>query len=145
MHEDLLTEVLPSLRAAEWAIRNGDAGPRIAQWTTRGDASWLGPFGTCTTGRNRVVEHFAAVAARFTDCASFSFEVVATEASAGLAQVTGIERAVWRIDRSEPTAMTMRVSRTYRREDGAWRIAHGHADIDPASLSLPWKPPRRPR
>lgn len=144
MNEDLLSEVLPPLRAAEWAMRNGDAEPRIAQWTGHASASWLGPFGTCTTGRDQVVEHFRAVAARFAGCTDFDFEPLAADACAELAHLAGIERAVWRIDGDKPTAVTMRVSRTYRREDGAWRIAHGHADLDPSSLSLPWRPPRRP-
>jgi hypothetical protein len=57
------------------------------------------------------------------------------------AHVVGYERSTGRIDGQAPIAMTMRVSRAYRREGGKWRIAHGHGDLEPSSLNLPWKPP----
>jgi len=139
--DDFLAEVLPELWAAERAMRDGDVARRLALWSRSEPVSWLGPFGTCAVGSDEVAAHFRRVAARFSDLGDFRFDLVAADVVGECAHVVGYERSTGRIDGQAPVAMTMRVSRAYRREGGKWRIAHGHGDLEPSSLNLPWKPP----
>ena len=138
-----LAEVLPRQQAAEQSIRAGDVAPRLALWSQHEPVSWLGQYGTCAVGADEVAAHFARVAPRFSDFDEVSFEVIAAEAFADSAYLVGYEHSMGRIDGGPRVATTYRISRLYRREHGEWRIAHGHADIEPATLQLPWRPPVR--
>jgi ketosteroid isomerase-like protein len=141
--DEFLAEVLPGLRAAELAALNGDAEPRVAVWTTEEPADWLGQFGTRAIGVSEVAEHFRRAAARFTDGSQLQFDVVSADVVGDVAHLVTVEQVRFGIDGAEPVTMTFRISRVFRREGGAWRCAHGHADLDPATLDLPWRPPRR--
>ncbi|HEY3548126.1 MAG TPA: DUF4440 domain-containing protein [Propionicimonas sp.] len=138
-----LAQVLPRQQAAEHAMRSGDAGPRLAMWSRRDPVSWLGQFGTCAVGADEVADHFGRVAARLSEVAEVTFDLVVADVFADIAYVVGYEHATSRIDGGPSTPMTSRISRLYRREQGEWRIAHGHADLEPATLQLPWRPPVR--
>lgn len=141
--EQFLVEVLPSLKAADLAVLNGDAEPRIALWTTEDPADWLGQFGTRASGAHDVAEHFRRAAQRFTEGSLLQYDVVSADVVGDAACLVTAEHVRVGIDGGEPVAMTQRVSRVLRREDGEWRCAHGHADLDPATLDIPWQPPRR--
>lgn len=138
-----LAEVLPRQQAAEQSIRVGDAGPRLALWSRRNPVSWLGQYGTCAVGGDEVAAHFARVAPRFSGFDEVTFDVVVAEAFADCAYVVGYEHSTGRIDGGPRVSASYRISRLYRRERGEWRTAHGHGDIDPATLQLPWRPPQR--
>src|SRR5258706_6725991 len=139
--ENFLAEVLPKQRAAEQAMLDGDVVPRLALWSRSEPVSWLGPFGTCAVGADQVAAHFRRVGARFSDFGDIRFDLVAADVVGESAYVVGYERSTGRIDGQAPVPMTMRISRTYRREGGKWRIAHGHGDLEPSTLNLAWKPP----
>lgn len=136
-----LDEVLPLQQVAEQSIRGGDVAPRLALWSHRDPASWLGQYGTCAVGAGEVAAHFAGVAPRFSDFDEVTFEVITAEAFADCAYLVGYEHSTGRIDGGPRIVATYRISRLYRHEHGEWRIAHGHADIEPATLQLPWRPP----
>ena len=137
--DDFLTEVLHQQQAAEVAFRNGDPGPRLALWSCREPMSWLGQYGGCVTGTAEVGEHFRWVASRFTDLRDFRFELIEADAHGDAAYSVGFEYFLGSFDGRPDTVMTHRVSRVYRREDGHWRIAHGHGDV------APWATRRSPR
>ena len=141
--EQFLATILPRLKAAELANLNGDVEPRIALWTSRDPAGWLGQFGTLAFGAGEVVPHFRRAAERFADGSLLQFDVRSADVIGDAAYLVTIEQPCFRIDGgAEPVSWTQRVSRVFRREGSAWRCAHGHADIHPAILDLPWKPPR---
>ncbi|MGO4836815.1 nuclear transport factor 2 family protein, partial [Rhizobiaceae sp. 2RAB30] len=57
------------------------------------------------------------------------FEVLHAASGEGVAYWTGIQCAVVRIgDRTEAMPMDLRVTEVFRREDGAWKLVHRHAD-----------------
>ena len=126
-----LTEVLHEQQAAEVAFRNGDAEPRLALWSCHEPMSWLGQYGGCVTGPTAVTEHFRRVASRFTDLREFWFDLIEADAHGDAAYSVGFEHFLGTFDGHPDTVMTHRVSRVYRREDGHWRIAHGHGDVAP--------------
>ena len=141
--EQFLAEVVPELRAAELAALNGDPGPRLALWSTEEPVDWLGQFGTHVAGVRDVAEHFRRATSRFTDGRQLQFDVVSADVVGDVAHLVTVEKVRFGIDGADPVTMTFRISRVFRREGGAWRCAHGHADLDPATLDLPWRPPRR--
>ena len=135
--DEFLTEMLPRHHAAELAFRNGDAEPRLALWSRVEPVSWLGQYGGLATGTAEVTEHFNGVASRFSDVREFCFEVIAADVHGDAAYCVGFEHFLGSFDRRPDIVMTHRVSRVYRRENGDWRIAHGHGDVAPMATRWP--------
>lgn len=141
MHDETRTfvsTVLPRLHAAELGFRNGDPEPRLALWTQEAPASWLGQYGTVATGPQAVRDHFPWVAGRLRDVVDFRSDLVIADAWGDAAYTVQLEYTLGTFDGRPDTTMVHRVSRVYRREQGGWRIAHGHGD------AAPWasRPPR---
>ena len=127
--ESFLAAMLPRQRAAEQAIHNGDAEPRLALWSRTDPVTVFGAK-MSATGWTDVEPMFRKVAARFSDSAKYEFEVVAAGASGDLAYTIGYERNQVKVD-GQPRTYTLRATHVYRREDGEWRIVHRHADVPP--------------
>jgi ketosteroid isomerase-like protein len=64
----------------------------------------------------------------FSDCTSFDIEVVAAEAHGDLAYLVAFEHTTASIGGDPPAPYTLRVTTIFRREGGAWKVAHRHAD-----------------
>jgi ketosteroid isomerase-like protein len=61
--------------------------------------------------------------------ADVSFEEITRFASGALAYTVWIERAqAQTIGTAETSSIALRVTHTYRREDGDWKLVHRHAD-----------------
>jgi ketosteroid isomerase-like protein len=114
------------LRDAETALHNGDAGPRLAVWSSREPVSVLGAWRSAI-GQKEVRELFEMLAGTFSDCTSHTYEIVAAEVIGDMAFTAGYERTEATVN-GEPRQYVLRVTQIYRREDGEWRIAHRHGD-----------------
>jgi ketosteroid isomerase-like protein len=128
--DDFLAEMLPKQVAAEKAIHNGDAEPRLALWSRNDPVTVFGAK-VSATGWAELDPMFHAVASWFSDSTEYDFEVVAAGASGDLAYTVGYEHNRVKVD-GQPQTYTLRVTHVYRREDGQWRIVHRHGDIPPA-------------
>jgi ketosteroid isomerase-like protein len=133
--EQFLAEMLPLQRAAEQAIHNGDAEPRIALWSRNDPLSVFGARKS-SFGWQDVEQLFREVASWFSDSTEYEFEVIAAGASGDLAYTVGYERNQVKVD-GQPRTYTLRVTHVYRREDGQWRIVHRHGDVPPSEDGLP--------
>ena len=127
--ENFLAEILPRQRAAEQAIHNGDAEPRIALWSRTDPLTVFGAK-LSNSGWPDLEKLFRNVATWFSDSTDYEFEVIAAGASGDLAYTVGYERNQVKVD-GEPRTYTLRVTHVYRREDGEWRIVHRHGDVPP--------------
>jgi ketosteroid isomerase-like protein len=127
--EQFLDEMLPRQRAAEQAIHNGDAEPRLALWSRRDPVTVFGAK-MSRSGWSDLEQLFRKVASWFSDSTEYEFEVIAAGASGDLAYTGGYERNRVKVD-GEPRTYTLRVTHVYRREDGQWRIVHRHGDVPP--------------
>ena len=127
--DSFLAEMLPRQRAAEQAIHNGDAEPRIALWSRTDPVTVFGAK-MSAAGWAEVEPLFRNVASWFSDSAHYEYEVTAAGASGDLAYTIGYEHNQVKVD-GQPRTYTLRVTHVYRREDGQWRIVHRHADLPP--------------
>ncbi len=133
-------EVAPRLSSAQSALYTGDASAWRRLWLPSGYISWLGQLGTCAAGVSDVLVHFDRVARREWAFEGFDLDVLIADVVGDHGYLVTREKPRVKLDggRALPAA---RVSRVFRREYGTWYVAHGHADLDPLALELPWKPP----
>jgi len=125
--EEFLASVLPRLIAADTALHNGDATPRKALWSTTEPLTLFGAA-MMTTGWPEIEAAFDWLETRFSDCSSFDIEVVAAGASGDLAYLVAFEHTTSSIGGKLPAPYTLRVTTVFRREAGAWKVVHRHAD-----------------
>jgi uncharacterized protein (TIGR02246 family) len=127
--EDEVRAASKQFYAALNSIANGDARPMAEVWSQGADVTTMHPIGGRQVGWDQVRD---------------SWEQVAKMASGGSVTLTDqlvrvIGDAAYELG-TEHAAMTLagrsvradiRVTNIYRREAGAWRTVHHHADISP--------------
>ena len=126
--DEFLSDILPRQNAAEQAIHDGDAGPRIQMWSHEDPVSLLGAFGVARSGWTEVEETFRWVASRFSNCTDYDFELIAAGVSGDLAYTVGYERATYSFEGGPVEPRMVRATHAYRREDDEWKIVHRHGD-----------------
>ena len=124
--EDFIAWTQSRLRDAETALHNGDAEPRLALWSLREPVSVLGAWRSAT-GQEEVRNLFRVLAETFSDCTSHVYESVAADVIGDMAFTAGYERTRASIN-GERREYVLRVTQIYRRENGAWKVAHRHGD-----------------
>lgn len=127
--DDFLGWVGSRLKDAEIALHNGDAGPRFDIWSRNEPVTVLGAW-MSGTGQGEVGAIFRRLEDSFSDCTSYSHDVVAADVHGDLAYTVGYEHTRASIN-GEPRQYTLRVTQVYRREAGEWKVAHRHADTAP--------------
>lgn len=130
-----LAEMIPRQQAADGAIHDGDAAPRLALWS-RNDPVTLFGARLSGSGWGEVEPMFHSVASWFAHSDSFNLEIIAAGASGDLAYTVGYEHTSTTVE-GTPRQYTLRVTHVYRREDGNWRIVHRHADFPPGEATIP--------
>lgn len=124
--EDFRTWVETALYEAELAMHNGDLAPRRALWSRNEPVSVLGAMRNAH-GQRELDELFTALGRRFSHCTSAVFELLAYDVLGDMAYTAGLEHTSVSVE-GEPRTYTLRATQVYRREGGAWRVAHRHAD-----------------
>ncbi|MBM6622097.1 nuclear transport factor 2 family protein [Micrococcaceae bacterium RIT802] len=124
--DDFLAWVNSTLYQAELALHNGDPEPRRAIWSRIEPVSVLGAWHNAY-GLDEVNDLFTALGRGFSECTSYSFELLANDVVGDMAYTVGLEHTSASVD-GEPRTYTLRATQVYRREDGLWRVAHRHGD-----------------
>jgi len=133
--QEFLAAALPRQREAEIAILNGDPGPRKMLWSHNDPVTVLGADRTAN-GWSEVEALFDWLGSNFSKCESSEFEVLAAGASGDLAYAVGFERMTAAVGGQAPVPFALRVPLIFRREDGAWKAVHRHADPMPGSHTV---------
>ncbi len=123
---EFLAWVTSALYDAELALHNGDPGPRRAIWSRSEPVSVLGAWRNAH-GQREVDDLFAKLGQSFSDCTSYTFELLAYDVVGDMAYTAGLEHTSASVD-GQPRTYTLRATQVYRREDGEWRVAHRHGD-----------------
>ena len=121
--------VLEQYHAALDAFSRGAPEPVKAVFSHREDVTLANPFGPAVRGWKAVVDALDFASSRFRDGEVPRFEAVAQYVTADLATILEIE--YWRAKvsgREDIGSFVLRVTSTFRREDGSWRLVHRHAD-----------------
>jgi len=124
--DDFLAWVNTTLYDAERALHNGDPAPRRAIWSRNEPVSVLGAWRNAI-GQQEIDELFTHLGETFSDCTSFSFELLACDVVGDTAYTAGLEHTSASVD-GVPRTYTLRATQVYRREGGEWRVAHRHGD-----------------
>lgn len=109
---------------------NGDPALWKQNASRRGDVTIMGAWGAYEKGWQEAGPRYDWAAARFRKSgAQAKIEYLSSEVSGNLAYTVAIERSeAHLIDQDKPAAMALRVTHIFRKEDGAWRLVHRHAD-----------------
>jgi ketosteroid isomerase-like protein len=125
-----LGEFLPKFEEGISRFINGDPALWKHNASKRDDATIMGAWGAYEKGWNELGQRYDWAAARFKDSgAKVNVEYVSSEVSGDLAYTVAIERSeVSVIGQDQPAAMALRVTHIFRKENGAWKLVHRHAD-----------------
>jgi ketosteroid isomerase-like protein len=115
---------------AERALHNGDLTPRLSTWSHR-DPTVFGAGVPLCRGWTEVRAVFDWLAATFTGCEDYDFELIAAHADGDLAYTVGVERYRATTASGVTVQNTLRVTHVYRREADGWKIVHRHGDHMP--------------
>jgi ketosteroid isomerase-like protein len=109
---------------------NGDAADWLALASRRADATIMGAWGAHESGWTEVGPRYDWAAARFKPSgATLQVQYLAHSHSGDLAYTVAIERSnPLIVGQERPRQMQLRVTHVFRKEDGAWKLMHRHAD-----------------
>lgn len=115
--------------AASAAYVQGDPEPLSHIVAHDSPATFFPPTGGNTQGADRVADRYEKDANAFERGSNFTFDIMQMASSDGIAYWTGYMRGQARMrGKPEPIPMTLRVTEVFRREGGAWKMVHRHAD-----------------
>jgi ketosteroid isomerase-like protein len=121
--------LLQRTHAAE-AYVNGDARLLTALAARSSDATFFGPGGGAVHGTDAVLSRYQSDAPMFERGGTTRLEILHAGASGDVGYWVGYQHAMARLrGKPDPVPMKMRVTEVFRREDGAWKLVHRHADM----------------
>ena len=124
-----LEVVIEELQRALRAFAKGDPEPVKAAFSHSDDVVLANPFGPAVRGWQRVADALDYASSRFREGDVTSFETIGRYIGPDLATIHDVERWQAKVgDDDELSSFDLRVTSTYRREGGGWKLAHRHAD-----------------
>jgi ketosteroid isomerase-like protein len=123
-----LDGTLDRFHEAANAMARGDPEGVKALYSRADDITLANPFGHAVRGWTDVSAALDYVASRFSDGAVTDFRTLARYETSDLATLIEVEHWRTRVGGKDPADFDLRVSSTYRNEDGQWRLVHRHAD-----------------
>ena len=110
-------------------ITRGNPDVYKSLWSHRDDVTLANPFGPPVRGWDEVAARLNLAASNYRDGRDFEFENVSTIITFELAYTVEIERFRTRVGGSaELTAIGIRATTVFRREEGSWKVTHRHGD-----------------
>ncbi len=121
-------DAIEDLKTATQEFCKGHAGPTKVLWSNAPDVTLMGGWGSYESTWREVGPRIDWAAARYLE-GTVTFETIANGEDGNLGYTVGIERYAARVQGSDAMRpIALRVTLIYRREGGAWRIIHRHAD-----------------
>ena len=110
-------------------ITNGNPDVYKTLYSCRDDVTLANPFGPPSCGWTQVSATLDRAAQHYQGGEVVEFENIATVLTADLAYIVEIENYRARIGgAADLVPVSLRVTTAFRREDGAWKVVHRHAD-----------------
>ncbi len=121
-------QVVEQYHLALGELGKGNPEPTKKMFSHQEDVSVAGGFGGVMQGWKQVAENTGFAASRFKG-AEATFQNVVKYATPNLGYIVEIERYKTKlVGRAEMAPVTLRVTSIFRREDGIWKLVHGHGD-----------------
>ena len=121
-------QAVNSVKSASQDFCNGDAESFKALWSHADNVTIMGGWGSFEHSWAQVGPRLDWAAARFIE-GKGEFETIAEGADESVGYTIWIERYEARVQGSDTILpVALRVTHIYRREAGAWKIIHRHAD-----------------
>ncbi|MFE0014690.1 YybH family protein [Mesorhizobium sp. NPDC059054] len=117
---------------AALAYCQGDAAPVNALTTEHGPASFFGPDGHAVQGPEEIKAAFSKGAMAFGVNGNSHLEIVQSGSEGEIAYWCGFQYAEVDMD-GKMVPMSLRITELFRREAGAWKLVHRHADMAKAA------------
>ncbi len=107
----------------------GESAPLKQLYSHHDDVTLANPFGPPVRGWGKVSEALDFASSRFRDGKVTRIETVAEYQGADIATTLETEHWTAKVSgRTELGSFQLRVSNTFRLENGSWRLVHRHAD-----------------
>jgi ketosteroid isomerase-like protein len=124
-----LDELLDRYHRAADAFSRGDPGPVKELYSSADDVTLANPFGPARRGREAVMGALDYASSQMSDGQVGGFDELARYMSDELVTILEVEHWRARIgNRDSVEPFDLRVTTTFRRENGEWKIVHRHAD-----------------
>lgn len=124
-----LQKIIQQYHSAADEFSRGDPEPVKRIFSHRDDVTLANPFGPAVRGWKHVSEALNFASSRFRDGEVTSFDTVAEYVTPDLATFLEIEQWKAKVSgREDVASFDLRVTSTFRREDGTWKLVHRHAD-----------------
>lgn len=129
MGDSNLEAMIERYHEAAATFIQGDPEPYKALWSQRDDVSVANPFHPVATGWDEAAATMDRAASNWREGEIVGFESKAQVVEADLAFILEIERFRAKIGGSSSmSAVELRTTTVFRREDGEWKVVHRHAD-----------------
>lgn len=130
-----LEEAIARLQEASAQVVEGSVAPWKGLCSHEDDVTIAGAWGGYERGwRQEVERRYEWAASRFKG-GHLSYELIASGGDEEWAYTFGIERGEARLaGQDEAMPLALRVTHVYRREAGAWKLVHRHADATTSTM-----------
>lgn len=123
-------EFIERRKQAASAYVNGDFAPLSQLLGEIYPASYFSPMGDVVDGSESVAARYEKDSAIFDADNRTDLEILDADASSDIAYWVGYQNATVRMKgKPEPVSMRLRITEIFRKEDGAWKLIHRHADM----------------
>ncbi len=122
-------QLIEQFNLAQGEIVKGNAEPANKLFSPRDDVTLANPLGPPAHGWDEVAAAGEHAASQLRDGEIVGFETIEKYVTDELAYIVRVERARAKVGGREDAApISLRVTMTFRPEDGAWKVVHRHAD-----------------
>jgi ketosteroid isomerase-like protein len=124
-----LDEIIERQHLALDAFAKGEDEPLARLWSRADDVTLGNPFGPFVRGFEQVAATMKRAAGFYRDGEAVGFDRLAMHVANEVAYIVEVERFNAKMGgHDEMTPVSLRCTSIFRREDGAWKLVHRHAD-----------------
>jgi ketosteroid isomerase-like protein len=124
-----IRKIIEQYHSAADEFSRGNSQPVKMIYSHQKDVTLANPFGPAVCGWEQVSKALDYASSRFREGKVLSFDCMAEYITAELVTILEIEQWKAKVGaKEEMTSFDLRVTTTFRHENGSWKLVHRHAD-----------------